>query len=389
MPDTPLYMDASATTPVRPEALQAMWPYLTGSFGNPSSRHGAGEEPARALADARARVAAVLGVRAGEVVFTSGGTEAGNLAVGGIALGSARGNPARVGRILLPETEHEAVLASARALAERHAAEIVTVPVGPGGLVDPGDLERLLRPGAALASIAYANNEFGTVQDLPALAAVCRAAGVPLHTDAVQASGWLSLDARALGVDALSLSGHKVGAPKGIGALYVRGRVPLAPMMHGGGQERGRRSGTENVAGAVALATALELAEAGRAAAAERAALLREAFISRVLEEVPGAVLTGERESRLPGHASFCFRGAAGEAVLLELERRGILVSSGSACHAGSEEPPAALLALGLPPALAQTAVRVSFGADRDAADLERTARALRESVGAVLGIGR
>ncbi|HSU70652.1 MAG TPA: cysteine desulfurase family protein, partial [Micrococcaceae bacterium] len=332
-----IFLDAAATGPVRREAIEAMWPYLTGEFGNPSSHHGLGESAAAALRQARERVAAVLGVLPGEIIFTAGGTEADNLAVKGIALARRAADPARR-RVLVSAVEHPAVLESADYLARFHGFRVDIIPVDADGLVDPEVFASMLatsEPTAlssdvAVASVMYANNEVGTVQPVRQLAALARAAGVPFHTDAVQAAGWLPLDVKDLGVDALSISGHKIGAPKGVGALYLRSRVAAEPVVHGGGQERGSRSGTENVAFAVALATALELAEAHRAGAAERVAALRETFIAEVLDRVPGALLTGHRVQRLPSIASFCFPGTSGESVLLELERRSVICSSGS-----------------------------------------------------------
>ncbi|WP_314147538.1 cysteine desulfurase family protein, partial [uncultured Leifsonia sp.] len=234
-----IYLDAAATSAVRREVLEAMWPYLTGDFGNPSSQHEVGASAARALADARAAVAAWLGCRASEVVFTSGGTEADNLAIKGIALANPRGR-----HIVSTPIEHEAVLASIDHLVRVHGFEATLVPVGADGLLDPDAFAAALRPDTTLATVMLANNEVGTVQPVARLAALAHEHGIPFHTDAVQAAGWLPLDVRALGVDALSVSGHKLGAPKGIGALFVRGRLPLEPVIHGGGQERGRRSGT-------------------------------------------------------------------------------------------------------------------------------------------------
>ncbi|MCR2824448.1 cysteine desulfurase family protein [Microbacterium sp. zg.Y909] len=354
-----LYLDHAATTPVRPAVLEAMEPFLTHGFGNPSSHHTVGEAAAGALADARSRVARVLGMRPADVVFTAGGTEANNLAVKGIALGARNVDPQRR-QVITTAIEHESVLASRDYLERLHGAEVILLPVDATGLIDPDRLAEVIGPRTAVVSIGYANNEVGTVQDAAALAAVCAAHRVPLHLDAVQAAGWLPL--AGTGADALSIAGHKVGAPQGTGVLAVRGRVPLEPLVHGGGQERGRRSGTENVAGAMGLAVALEMAEAERADAAARVAAVRDAFIEAVLSTVPGAQLTGHRVRRLPGSASFTFAGASGEAVLLQLERRGIVTSSGSACAAGSDEPSHVLLALGIAPEVAQTAVRFTFG---------------------------
>jgi cysteine desulfurase len=379
-----IYLDNAATTPVRREALEAMWPHLTGSYGNPSSHHEVGEAAAAALAAARRTVAGVLGCRPGDVVFTGGGTEAANLAVKGIALGAPRGR-----HLITTALEHEAVLESVDYLARLHGFEVTFLPTDAAGRVDPDDLFQALRPDSTLVSIQYANNEVGTVQPIAELAAVARTAGVPFHTDAVQAAGWLSLDVAELGVDALGISGHKVGAPKGIGALYLRGRLPVEPLLHGGGQERGKRSGTENVAGAVALATALRLADGERAAVAVRTTAFREEFISTVLAGVPGAALTGHPVHRLPGTASFVFPGTSGEAVLLELERRGIVCSSGSACAAGSDEPSHVLTALGYPAAVAQTAVRFSLAAATTADEVAEAAASVLLAVGAVTRLGR
>lgn len=378
-----IFLDAAATTPVRREVLEAMWPYLTGEFGNPASHHSLGEAAAAALAGARAATAKALGCRPGEVVFTSGGTEADNLAVKGIALARRAADP-RLDRVAISAVEHPAVEESARYLERVHGFAVDVIPVDRFGQVSEEALAAVLQPGTALVSIMYANNEVGTVQPIARLAALARAHGVPFHTDAVQAAGWLPLDTGALGVDALSISGHKLGAPKGSGALFVRGRVRLEPLVHGGGQERGRRSGTENVAGAVALATALALPRepAGHVAA------LRDGFIDAVLAGVPGALLTGHPTERLPSVASFCFPGTSGESVLLELERQGIICSSGSACAAGSDAPSPVLLALGIEPEIAQTAVRFSFDSTVTAAQLQEAAAAVRTAVAGVRSLG-
>ncbi|GGD73000.1 cysteine desulfurase family protein [Microbacterium murale] len=354
-----LYLDHAATSPVRPEVLEAMRPYLTGVFGNPSSHHTAGEAAASALDDARARIAKVLGMRTGDVIFTAGGTEANNLAIKGIVLAALeRGRR----HVVTTPIEHESVLESADFLRRFHDVEVTYAAVTSAGRATPDAVADALRDDTALVSIGHANNEIGTVQDASAIAAVTAAAGVPLHLDAVQSAGWLPV--AGLGADAISIAGHKLGAPKGIGALAVRGRVPLEPLLHGGGQERGRRSGTENVAGAVGLAAALELAEAERESVAARVGAQTGQFITGVLAAVPQAALTGDRENRLPGTASFTFAGTSGEAVLLELERRGVISSSGSACAAGSDEPSHVLLACGVAPEVAQTSVRFTFGRD-------------------------
>ncbi|WP_263091312.1 cysteine desulfurase family protein [Curtobacterium sp. RIT-PI-V] len=379
------YLDRAATTPVRREVLEAMWPYLTGVFGNPSSTHGVGDAAARGLAAARATVAGVLGCRPAEVVFTTGGTEGANTAIKGIALAAPRGR-----HVVTSAIEHEAVLESCAYLARFHGFDVTVLPVASDGLVDPSVLRAALRPDTTLVSIAHADNEIGTVQDVPALAAEAHAVGARFHTDAVQSAPWLPVGLDVLGVDALSLSGHKLGAPKGTGVLAVRSGVPVEPLLHGGGQERGRRSGTEDVAGAVAVATALGLAAAGGAAASAAAAAttVRDAVLDGVLAAVPGAFVTGSREHRLPGHASFCFPGVNGETVLLELEQRDVVSSSGSACAAGSTEASHVLTALGIPDEVARTALRLTFDGSLGVEDVPVVVGAVADAVATVRALG-
>jgi cysteine desulfurase len=380
-----IYLDHAATTPLRPEVLEAMRPYLGEIFGNPSSAHSFGRAARAALDEAHERVARALDAEAREVVLTSGGTEANNLAIKGISIAASTSRGSR--HLLTTPIEHESILESAAYIARVHEFEVTHVGVDRFGRVAASDIAAALREDTALVSVGYANNEVGTVQDIAAIAAAARERGVPLHVDAVQAAGWLPLNAGDLGVDALSLAGHKVGAPKGTGVLAVRGRIPLEPLLHGGGQERGRRSGTEDVAGAVGFATALELAEAERTESSARVAALRDAFIARVLRAVPSARLTGDPVHRLPGTASFTFAGTSGEAVLLELERRGVVSSSGSACAAGSDEPSHVLLAMGVPPEVAQTAVRFTLP-HALSEPLDAVADAIAASVSAVLSGG-
>ena len=382
-----IYLDAAATTPVRREVLEAMWPYLTGDFGNASSHHELGARAHEALEGARAEVAGVLGCRPSEVAFTSGGTEADNLAVKGIALARRAADPRRT-RIAVSAIEHPAVLESARSLARLHGFAVDVVPVDAQGRAAPDALAAVVGPETAVASVMYANNEVGTVQPVAELAAAARAARVPFHTDAVQAAGWLPLGVGALGVDALSISGHKLGAPKGVGALFISGRTVVEPLIDGGGQERGLRSGTENVAGAVALATALRLAESERTTAAERRARVRARVIGGVLAYLPDPGRPRPPPARLPGSASFCFPRVSGESVLLELERRGVVCSSGSACAAGSSDPSHVLVALGLEPAVAQTAVRFTLPGTVTAEELDAAAAAVVEAHDAVAGLG-
>ncbi|MEO7124477.1 MAG: cysteine desulfurase family protein [Lacisediminihabitans sp.] len=378
-----IYLDSAATTAVRREVIEAMWPYLTGEFGNPSSHHPLGESAANALGKARAVLAKWLGCRASEIIFTAGGTEADNLAIKGMALGTPRGH-----HIITTPIEHEAVLESCDYLARRHGFEVTMLGVDRAGLVDPDELESIIREDTTLVSVMYANNEVGTIQPVERLAVIARAHGAQMHSDAVQAAGILPLSVASLGVDALSVSGHKIGAPKGIGALFLRGVVPVEAVLHGGGQERGRRSGTENVAAAVGLAAAITLSELSREADAGQLALIRDAFIDEVLSSVPDAVLTGHRTLRLAGNASFCFPGTSGEAVLLQLEQHDIVCSSGSACAAGRDDPSHVLIAMGYEPGVAQTAVRFSFDATTTAEQLQEVAVRLREAVRSVRAIG-
>lgn len=380
-----IYLDAAATTPVRREVIEAMFPFLTNQFGNPSSHHGLGEAAAEALAGARAVAASVLGCQPEELTFTSGGTEANNLAVKGIALARRAADPRR-NRIVISNIEHPAVSESVEYLARVHGFVVDVVPVGPDATVDPAVFASVLEPGTdvALAAVMYANNEVGTVQDISVLAHLATSVAVPFHTDAVQGAGWLDLAVHELGVDSLALSGHKIGAPKGVGLLYLRGGVQCEPLVHGGGQERGLRSGTENVAFAVALATALGLVDADRQTRAQHTATVREMFIAQVLDRVPGALLTGHRTRRLPSVASFCFPGTSGESVLLELERNDVICSSGSACAAGSDEPSMVLTAMGIERSVAQTALRFSFGADIMSEALARACDELEAAVGRV-----
>jgi cysteine desulfurase len=364
-----IYLDEAATTPLKRDVLAAMGPYLGPEFGNPSSHHEVGESARRALDQARTDVAAVLGARPGEITFTSGGTESDNAAIKGIAMAAPRGR-----HVIVSAIEHPAILESAAFLG-RTGFDVTELGVDRDGLVDPDALGAALRDETTVVSIQLANNEVGTVQAVADLAALARDRGVPFHTDAVQAAGWLDLDVDRLGVHAMSISGHKLGAPKGVGVLYVRRRTPIEPLIHGGGQESGRRSGTENVASAVGMAAALGLARGDATDVVSR----RDAFVKQVIDAVPGAELTGHPTERLPGHASFVLPGRSGESVLLDLERRGIVCSSGSACAAGSDEPSHVLTAMGFDREVAQTAVRFTFGRSTSEDDLRAAASALAE----------
>lgn len=367
-----LYLDHAASSPVRPEVWEAATPWLTRRFGNPSSTHLYGTQAADALREARARVAASLGVRAGDIIFTSGGTESNNLALKGIVI-AAQSRAGAPRHIVTTAIEHESVRAASEYLTRIHGSTLTWAKLDATGRLTPDALAAALRPETALVAVGYANNEVGTVQDIAGLVAVASERKVPVHVDAVQAAGWLPL--AGIGASSLAISGHKIGALPGTGILAISGRIPLEPLLHGGGQERDRRSGTENVAGAMGLAVALELAESERADKTARVGAWMRDFTATVLAEAPGARVTGHPEQRLPGVASFTFGAISGEAVLIELERRGVISSSGSACAAGRTESSPVLRALGIDEETAQSSVRFSADASLPA-DPEHAMRA-------------
>ncbi|HEV8281107.1 MAG TPA: cysteine desulfurase family protein [Candidatus Limnocylindrales bacterium] len=353
----PIYLDHAATTPVRREVVDAMLPFLTEAFGNPSSAHTFGRAARAALDDAHDRLAATLGVEAREVVFTSGGTEANNLALKGAAwAGKAHGH-----RIVTSSIEHHAVGHALRYL-EKFGFEVVELPVDRYGRVDPDELEAALTDRTILVSIMLANNEVGTFQPVAEIAKRVRGRkGILFHVDAVQAAPYVDLKLGELGADLVSISGHKFEGPKGIGALYVRHGTHILAQQHGGEQERHRRAGTENVAGAVGLATAYELSVAERSATVKRLRSGRERIGKAVLA-VPGTELTGHPSARLPGLLSIIARGTDGSSVALSLDLEGIAVSVGSACTTGSTEVSHVLSAMGYPDDEARGALRVSLG---------------------------
>lgn len=386
-----LYLDHAATTPVLPEALQAAWPYLTNEFGNPSSTHEAGLRAASALDWARQTCADYLGCKKSEIVFTSGGTESNNLAIKGICLANPRGK-----HIISARTEHTAVLECLDYLERHHGFQVSYLTLNADGIVAPETLEAVIRPDTTLVTLMLANNETGAVQPIAQLAGIAATHKVPFHTDAVQAAGWFDLDVTALGVDALSLSGHKFGAPKGSGLLYLRSRYNPEPVIHGGGQEFGRRSGTQNVAWAVAIATALKtLSPAGsqqesNQARSAQSRSVTQAFIDAVLAQFANARLTGPADSGLrhPAIAAFTFEGVNGETLLLELERNGVSVSSGSACAAGSQEPSHVLQALGISDDVCRTAVRFSFGHSAQMDQATQALNALKTAMDSIARLG-
>jgi cysteine desulfurase len=362
-----VYLDHAATTPVDPEVAEAMARVYRDLPGNPSSIYAEGQAARSQVDQARAQVAAAIGAEPGEIVFTSGGTEADNLALRGV-LAAHRGE--RDG-LVTSATEHHAVLDTAHDLAEHARVRLVVLPVDRDGRVDPAQVAAALGDRTALVSIMHANNEIGTLQPIAEIGGLCRERGVPFHSDAVQSVGALEFDVRRIPVDLVSLNAHKFYGPKGVGALYVRKGTRIATLQTGGGQEKGRRTGTENVAGIVGLGVAMRIAGERRATESARQASLRDRIIDGVLGRVPGAMLTGHRTERLPNNASFLFPGADGASLVMALDLLGFAVSSGSACTSGDTEPSHVILALGVDRETAKGSLRVTVGratADADVA---------------------
>ena len=365
-----VYLDHAATTPLDRSVLAEMEPYLCEVFGNPSSIYQSAREARRALDEARDTVADILNARAREIVFTSCGSESDNLAIKGVAFANrSRGN-----HIITSQIEHHAVLHSCQYL-EKFGFRVSYLPVDRNGLVDLELLKQEIGDETILVTIMYANNEIGTIQPIEEIAQICKERRVYFHTDAVQAAGALDLDVKRLGVDLLSLAGHKFYGPKGIGALFVRRGVQYWPQQHGGTQERNRRAGTENVAGIVGFAAALRAAYENFDQINGHSALLRDRLIEGILSQVDNAVLSGHPTSRLSNNASFCFENIEGESILLALDQRGIMASSGSACTSASLEPSHVLMALGLPANLSHGSLRLTVGKDNTMEEVEARPR--------------
>lgn len=360
-----LYADHAATTRLSSEALAAMMPYFQDSYGNPSSLYAFGQQAKLDLDQARADVAQCLNARPDEIFFTSGGTEADNWAL----QAAARLRAGKGKHIITTAIEHHAIHHTTQYL-EKQGFSVTYLPVDAQGRVEPAAVRAALRPDTILISVMAANNEIGTIEPIAEIGAIARQAGVLFHTDAVQAVGHIPVDVERWNCDLLSLSGHKFGGPRGVGALYVRKSLRLPPLIHGGGQEKGRRSGTENVAGAVGMAAALQQAVAHLSAESARLTALRDRLVQG-LTQIPCSRLTGDPVRRLPGTASFIFEGVEGEALLLHLDARGICASSGSACSSASLDPSHVLLAIGLPHEVAHGSLRLSLGADNTDADVD------------------
>ncbi|HET9603537.1 MAG TPA: cysteine desulfurase family protein [Gemmatimonadales bacterium] len=368
----PIYLDYAATTPVRPEVLEAMLPYLGHeTFGNPSSGHRFGRAARAGLEQARRDVAACVDAEPNQVIFTSGGTEADNLAVVGSALAARdRGDPMCV---CVSAIEHKAILAAAHHVAHLGGTEVI-LPVGADGVLEQDALARALRDRPAVVSVMWVNNETGVVQPIADIAARCCEAGVRVHSDAVQAFGKIPVSLKDADCTFITISGHKIGAPKGIGAFIVRDRKGVEAIIHGGGQQFGIRPGTENVAGAVALGTAAKLAMAELGTERARLTGLRDSLLARLRAAVPDLMVPAEHGPRAAHILSVCVPGADSEALLMHLDLAGVAVSGGSACSTGAIEPSHVLVALGVPRELALGAIRFSFGHDTTQEDIDRAA---------------
>ena len=369
-----VYLDHNASTPVHPEVVAEMLPYFSDVYGNPSSVHGFGRDARAAVDAARDRVAAFLRVRPDELVFTSGGTESDNFGVKGLALARGRGH------VITSKVEHHAVLRSAQSL-EAQGFAVSYLPVDQYGMVDPDDVRRALRPDTIAISIMHANSEVGTIQPVRAIGALAREAGVPFHVDAVQTFGKVEIDVDAMNIDALSFSGHKIYGPKGIAGLYIRRGTKMVSIQHGGEHERRRRAGTENVPGIVGLGKAVEVRARDMKTETEAVSALRDRMWEGIRARVPEVRLNGHPTERLPGTANICYRNVESESIVLALDLKGIAVSAGSACTAGSVEPSHVLVAMGVPLDWAMGAVRSSLGRSTTAEDVDYVVASVTEAV--------
>ena len=351
-----VYADNAATTKLSPAVLEAMMPYLTEEYGNPSSLYRFGNHAKRAIEQARKEVADVLGAEPFEILFTGGGTEADNWVKEIMRSLKARGK----NHFITSAVEHHALLHSAQRL-QKEGFEVTFIPVDREGQIDPEQVRAAIWPETGLVSIMFANNEIGTIYPIQEISAICRQAGVLFHTDAVQAAGHLPINVKEMNIDLLSLSAHKFHGPKGVGAFYCRRGIPLPSLIDGGAQERGKRAGTENVAGIVGLGAALRLANEEMSETSARVSAMRDRLIDGILQTVPMCRLNGPRHNRLPGNCNISFLGIEGESLLLRLDLAGIAASSGSACASSSLDPSHVLLAIGLPHEVAHGSVRLSL----------------------------
>ncbi len=371
-----IYLDYAATTPVHPDVVTAMLPYFTERFGNPSSIYSYGQEAKGAIEEARAKVAGLIGARNEEIVFTGGGTEADNYALKGVAYA----NEKRGNHIITSAIEHHAILESGKFL-ERKGFKLTYLPVDSYGLVDPEDVRRAITAQTVLVSVMHANNEVGTIEPIAEIAKIAREAGAYFHTDAVQTVGHISVDVAGLGVDLLSISSHKLYGPKGVGALYIRKGTRIASFMHGGEQERGRRAGTENVAGIVGFGKAAELAKPEIDSEVVRLTMLRDRLIQRVLERIDHVYLNGHPQRRLPNNVNVSVEFVEGESMCLNLDLEGICASTGSACSSSSLEPSHVLMAIGIPAERGHSSLRFTLGKWTTEAEIDRTIEVLTQIV--------
>lgn len=367
-----IYLDYAATTPVHPDVLKAMLPYFTENYGNPSSFHSFGQDARGAVEQARESVASLIGAKAEEIIFTSGGTEADNNAL----LGVTSANEGRGNHIITTVIEHHAVLETGKFL-EKTGFKVTYLPVDNYGMVDPGDVQRAIEPETILISIMHANNEMGTIQPLAEVGKIARGAGIVFHTDAVQTAGHIPANINELGVDLLSMSAHKLYGPKGIGALYIRKGTRITPFIHGGGQEKGRRSGTENVPGIVGFGKAAEIASQEMAAEAARLTGLRDKFIAELQKRIENIHLNGHPVKRLPNNINISVSYVEGESMILSLDLQGIYASTGSACSSGNLEPSHVLLATGCSMEQAHGSLRFTLGRETTEAEIEKVLEVL------------
>lgn len=361
-----VYLDHSATTPVRPEVLEAMLPFLKDTYGNPSSIHSFGQEGKKALEESREKVAAAIGASPDEIIFTSGGTEADNLAI----IGTARAYAKKGRHIIISSIEHHAALDSAKYL-EKQGFQVTYLPVTGEGLVQVEDVARAIRPDTILISVMHVNNEVGTVQPVAEIGRLARERGILFHTDAVQSLGKLPVNVKEIQADLVAISSHKIYGPKGVGALYVRRGVRLEPLFYGGGQERKRRPGTENLPGIVGFGRAVELIIPEMETEAARLSALRDRLLDGIVERIDDVVVTGSRQHRVCNNASFCVKYVEGESMLLLLDMQGVAASSGSACTSGSLDPSHVLLAMGIPVEVAHGSLRMTLGRQNTEEDVD------------------
>lgn len=371
-----VYMDNAATTALRRDVLDAMMPYLTDIYGNPSSLHYFGQEAHKAVENARHQVASALNAEDNEIVFTGCGTEADNMALKGIA----EKYQSKGKHIITSSVEHHAILHTCEYL-EKHGFEVTYLPVDEYGMVKAEQVRDAIRSDTILVSIMFANNEVGTIMPIKEIGAVCREKGVFFHTDAVQAVGHLAIDVKAMNIDLLSLSAHKLHGPKGVGALYIRKGIVVPPLLHGGAQERRKRAGTENVAGIVGLGKAIEIACSDIEGTSKRMCYLRDKLINGIEASIPEVKLNGHRTERLPGNVNFSIKYIEGESILLMLDINGIAASSGSACTSGSLDPSHVLLAMGMPHETAHGSLRLTLGDDTTEDDIDYVLEVLPEIV--------